>query len=373
MNKDMGHLKAGFAGRPLQIGFIPDVDSAPIIVAQESGLFQKFELQVELHRETRWASIRDKVIYGDLDAAHAPATLPFIANLGLESDRCACVAGMVMSLQGNAIVVSSELRAEGVCDAATLRDLVYRKWGRRTYTFGVVFPYSPPYFLLRQWLNSGGIIPGIEVRIVVVPPAQLFPTLKLGYIDGFCGGEPWTSLAIESGSGHGIATSEEMAALHPEKVLMVRRDFAQARAAEHERLIAALLEAAAFCDDPKNIPVLSDMLSQPKYVNAPATCIASALARQGDANSGLAMRTSTIFHRYNANDPSDSKAGWIVDRLYELMEENLLMVPPIQRIPVIRNVFRRDIYERARTLSRNATQKLEAELENFPSEKINAA
>jgi hypothetical protein len=129
--------------RPLQVGFIPDTDCAPLVAARESGLFDKYELRVQLRRETRWANIRDKVIYGELDAAHAPATLPFITNLAIESDHCACVAGMVLSLQGNAITVSSELRDAGVRDAATLRELVYRNWGRRTYTFGIVFPHSP--------------------------------------------------------------------------------------------------------------------------------------------------------------------------------------------------------------------------------------
>jgi len=230
---------------PLQIGFIPDGDCAPIAVARESGLFEKYELNVELRRETRLSNIRDRTIEGDLDAVHAPATLPFITNLGIDSDRCACVTGMVLSLQGNAITISKHLWDEGVRDGSTLRDLIFRNWGKRTFTFGVVFPYSPAYLLLRRWLREGSITSS-EVRIVVVHPAQMFPTLKLGYIDGFCAGEPWTSLAVEADAGVCVATSRELSPLHPEKVLMVRNDFAEARAEEHERLIAALLEACAF-------------------------------------------------------------------------------------------------------------------------------
>src|ERR1044071_4610747 len=152
-------------GRPLQLGFIPDGDCAPLIAARESGLFEKYELHVELQRRTRWANIRDGIIEGDLDAAHAPASLPFVVNLGIDSDRCACVAGMVLSLQGNSITISRELWEQGVRDGATLREQVSRNWGRRTFTFGVVFPHSPPYFLLRQWLQAGGILPHTEVRI----------------------------------------------------------------------------------------------------------------------------------------------------------------------------------------------------------------
>src|SRR3954470_10181489 len=153
----MNNSMAGFPGivqrgsRSLRIGFIPDTDCAPIIAARESGLFEKYELEVELQRETGWANIRDQVLHGGLDAAHAPASLPFIANLGVDCDRCACVTGLVLSLQGNAIVISPQLWDEGVRDAKTLRDVIYRWRGRRTITFGVVFPHSPPYFLLRQW------------------------------------------------------------------------------------------------------------------------------------------------------------------------------------------------------------------------------
>lgn len=341
--------KSGADPGRLQVGFISDADCAPIVAAKESGLFEKYELTVELHRETRWASIRDKIIDGELDAAHAPATLPFITNLGLDSDRCACVTGLVLSLQGNAITISKELASEGVTDAATLRELVYRRWGRRTYTLGVVFPHSPAYFVLRDWLKQGGLIPGIEVRIVVVPPAQLFPMLKLGYIDGFCGGEPWNSLAVESGAGKCLTTSAGIAPLHPEKVLMVRRDFADERADEHERLIAALLESCAFCDQKANHGQLATMLSLPQYVNAPAESIQHGLEGKSDPlpfPEHTAAR-SMVFHGYKANDPSDSKASWLVERLYELMEENVLCSSSLKHAPMIRNVFRRDIFERA--------------------------
>lgn len=51
-------------GKPLQIGFIPDGDCAPIAVARESGLFDKYELNLQLQRETRLSNIRDRMIEG---------------------------------------------------------------------------------------------------------------------------------------------------------------------------------------------------------------------------------------------------------------------------------------------------------------------
>lgn len=356
--------------RPLQVGFIPDLDCAPLVIAHESGLFQKYEVRVELRRETRWTSIRDKIVNGELDAAHAPATLPFIIDLGIESDQCASVVALVMSLQGNAITVSRELWEKGIRDAAGLRDEIFQNWGRRTYTFGVVFPFSPPFFLLRNWLKQGGILPGIELRVVVVPPAQLFPMLKLGYIDGFCGGEPWTSLAVDSQSGRTLATSADIAPLHPEKVLMMRHDFARNRASEHERLIAALLEAAAFCDQPKNRPMISEILSRAEYVNAPVSCLEAGFSGPSGVKSVPHGRISgaSVFHRLQANDPTDSKAAWITDCLYQLMDESKLPMRFMNRTPVIRNLFRRDIFQRARALMQSQTDKLSAEADAYSAQ-----
>jgi ABC-type nitrate/sulfonate/bicarbonate transport system substrate-binding protein len=352
-------------GEPLQIGFVPDGDCAPIAVARESGLFDKYEVDVQLRRETRLSNIRDRMIEGELDAVHAPATLPFITNLGIDSDRCACVTGMVLSLQGNAITISRHLWDEGVRDGKTLRDLIFRNWGRRTFTFGVVFPHSPAYLLLRRWLREGCVSPS-EVRIVVVHPAQMFPTLKLGYIDGFCAGEPWTSLAVEAEVGVCVATSRELAPLHPEKVLMVRNDFAEKRPSEHERLIAALLEACAFCDQPINRPLISEMLAQPQYVNAPTDCLKNILGVE-DLEDRPAPEAAplNIFYKYNANDPTDDKATWVLGHLYEMIEQRALPLPPSGRTPVLKNIFRRDIFQRAKATVFDQAQALMLEAQSY--------
>ena len=335
---------------PLRIGFLPVSDCAPLVYASEGGLFEKYDLEVQLQRESSWAGLRDKVIYGDLDAAHAPATLPFLANLGLESDPCSCVSGMVLGLQGNAITLSRRLWDQGVRSPETLRERIYKDWGKRTYTFGVVFSLSPQELLLRHWLKSAGIVPEVEVRIVAIPSSQMFPTLKLGYIDGYCVGEPWTSVAVQAGVGVCVATSAEVAPLHPEKVLMVRQSFAAGRPEEHERLLAALLEACAFCDAPQNRPLLSEMLAHPQYVNAPAECVKAGLVgpfKLGERNvrdhSDL-----TIFHDYEANDPTDEKARWIMDGLYELLQQSLFKNKALGHAPVLKNIFRRDTFERAK-------------------------
>src|SRR6266404_4507432 len=95
--------------KPLRVGFLPETDCAPIIVAHEFGLFKKYDLQVELESQPSWKHLHDKIINGRLDAAHAPGMLPFLINLGLTPEKSDCLSGLILSSQGNAITISREL------------------------------------------------------------------------------------------------------------------------------------------------------------------------------------------------------------------------------------------------------------------------
>src|SRR6185295_15814392 len=134
----------------IRLGFVALSDCAPIVMAQELGLYAKYGVSVELHREVGWATIRDKVVYGELEAAHAPAGLVVAASCGLGSIQRECVTGLVISLNGNAITLSQGLWRQGVRDGKTLREQVVH--GNRLYTLAVVHPYSAHSILLRNWL-----------------------------------------------------------------------------------------------------------------------------------------------------------------------------------------------------------------------------
>src|SRR5215469_2838677 len=152
------------AAAPLRLGFVPLTDCAPLVMAHELGLFRKYGLRVELHRELGWATVRDKIVYGELDAAHALAAMPVAATLGLGSIRCDCLTGLVLNLHGNAITLSNDLREHGVHNGASLRQTLLRLRREKTFTFGAVAPFSSHNFLLRKWLKNFGIDPERDVR-----------------------------------------------------------------------------------------------------------------------------------------------------------------------------------------------------------------
>src|SRR5258706_1780407 len=359
MNKKAHLTKMPATQRKLRVGFVPLTDCAPLVMAQELGLFRKFGLNVALSRELGWATIRDKVIHGELEAAHAVAGMPVAATLGLGSIPCDCVTALVLNLHGNAITLSNELRKRGVRDGKTLHEEINRSRRDKIFTFGVVYPFSSHNFLLRDWLTTAGIHPDRDARIVVVPPPQMVANLKAGNLDGFCVGEPWNSVAVQSRVGWCVATSAELAPGHPEKIFMVRRDFAGQRDAEHVALIAALLEACEFCDAPDNREQIIATLAQPAYVNVPASALRRGFSTEFDFGHGEVRHITNfnVFHRHNANEPSSDKAAWVLQRL---RASGLCADVSLLNAEFGRRIFRMDIFNRAVCL-RNPTTNIDHE------------
>lgn len=317
-------------------------------MAAELGLFAKYGIEVELHREVGWATIRDKIIYGELDAAQAPAGLVVAASCGLGSVQTDCLTGLVLNLHGNAITLSQSLWQRGVRDGATLRREIAQ--GGEPMIFGVVHTYSAHSFLLRNWLRAHRIEPDRDVRIVVVPPAQVHGNLRAGHLDGYCVGEPWNSLAVLTKTGWCVATSEELAPRHPEKVLMVRREFAKRSEREHLALIAALIESCAFCAQPENRERLIEMLAQPDYVAVPIQALRMAMAGTFDYGHGRIEKQPGfhIFSGDDVNEPTPEKADWVIQNL---LASGLVKDPSLVPTERASDWFRADIFQQAKALT----------------------
>jgi ABC-type nitrate/sulfonate/bicarbonate transport system substrate-binding protein len=341
--------------RPLRLGFVPLNDCAPIVMAHELGLFERYGLVVKLSREIGWATVRDKIVYGELDAAHAVAGLVFVCSFGLGALRTDCLTALVLNLHGNAITLSNELRACGVHDGKTLKFEIERTRGKRRFTFGVAFAYSSHNFILCEWLRAAGIEPQVDIEIVTVPPPQMFPNLQAGNLDGYCVGEPWNSLAVMRRAGWCIATSAELAPLHPEKVLLVRRDFAEEREAEHLALIAALIEACEFCDRPENRERVMETLAQPEYLNAPIRALRMSMNGTFDFGHGRIKKDAdfNVFSHRGANEPTKEKGEWV---LRQMCASGALKDPTLIRPDSITELFRADIFHQAKQLIKNNHQ-----------------
>jgi ABC-type nitrate/sulfonate/bicarbonate transport system substrate-binding protein len=193
--------------------------------------------------------------------------------------------------------------------------------------------------------------------------------LKAGHLDGFCVGEPWNSVAVESGIGWCAAVSAELEPGHPEKVLMVRRDFAEERAEEHLALVAALLEACEFCDAPQNRDTLIDWLARPEYVGAPGTTLRRGIYSEFDFGNSCvrAVPEFNVFYRHHANEPSAAKAVWVLKRFAERAGTE----GAAPDFALGRRVFRMDLFENAAAL--RATKRSTHENQNPPKNELTLA
>jgi two-component system, oxyanion-binding sensor len=330
----------------LRLGFVPLTDCAPLVMAHELGLFRKYGLRVRLSRELGWASIRDKIIHGELEAAHALAAMPLAVTLGLGSVACDCLTALVLNLHGNAITLSNDLWNRGARDANTLREEVVRSHREKVLTFGAVFSFSSHRHLLRKWLASAGVNPDRDVRIVIVPPPQMVANLQSGNLDGFCAGEPWNSMAIQARAGWCAAVSAELDPGHPEKVLMVRQEFAEKHEDEHLALVAALLDACEYCTAPENHDEVVATLARPEYVDAPAAVLRCGTNGPFDFGRGnvRAVPDFCVFHGHESNEPSMDKAA----RIFELVRDSgFCPDPSALTFALGRRVYRQDIYQKA--------------------------
>ncbi|MES2488355.1 MAG: CmpA/NrtA family ABC transporter substrate-binding protein, partial [Pseudomonadota bacterium] len=138
----------------LTIGFIPLTDCASIVMASELGLFKKYGLNVTVSKEASWAAVRDKLVLGQLDAAHVLYGLVYGAHLGIGSQKKDMAILMGLNHNGQAITLSNKLKDAGVVDGASLKKVVDKK--EREYTFAQTFPTGTHAMWLYYWLGANG-------------------------------------------------------------------------------------------------------------------------------------------------------------------------------------------------------------------------
>lgn len=305
---------AGPARSGLRLGFVPLSDCAPIAVAHETGIFRRHGLNVTLSRELGWASVRDKMYYGDLDAAQCLAGIAFALGLGLNDLRCEVAVPLILNLHGNAITLSNELSPKQIGRGEGLRNFITHQWkSERPLTLAATHRYSSHHILLHGWLRRHGLTPGQDLEVIFLPPPLMPRHLQAGHIDGYCVGEPWNSESVMAGLGWCPVTSADLSLGHPEKVLLLSGRFLHERQDEALRLTAALLEACRLCQSQEFRPELVEILSRPEYTGASREVLLNSLgSRFHDGGSGQEADSFHIFHGDDVNRPTMEKASWVL-------------------------------------------------------------
>jgi ABC-type nitrate/sulfonate/bicarbonate transport system substrate-binding protein len=295
----------------VRLGYVPLIDCAPLVVAQETGIFARHGLSVSLHRVIGWATIRDSLFYGELDAAQSIAGIAFALGFGLTDLRCEVSVPLILNLHGNAITLSNELPHDEIKDGSGLKNYLVRHWKKdRPFTLASTHRFSSHSVLLHAWLARHGLSQH-DIEIIILPPSLMPAHLKAGHIDGYCVGEPFNSESILGGYGWSPVTSADISYGHPEKVLLVSGEFVRERKDDLVKLVAALLESCKLCQHPDFRNDLIAILAQRNFTAAPEEILRNSL---GDVFfTGVGETPNKAFHIFHGdavNRPSTDKASW---------------------------------------------------------------
>ena len=330
----------------LRVGFIPLTDCAPVVMAAVKGFDKKYGMTLQPSKEASWAAVRDKLTSGELDAAHALYGMIYGLQLGVAGPQHDMANLMTLNNNGQAITLSSQLKTQGVTDAASLKQAVAAQ-PKGAFTFAHTFPTGTHAMWLYYWLASAGIHPFDDVRTLVVPPPQMVMNMKIGNMSGFCVGEPWNQRAISDNIGFTAATSQQIWPDHPEKILATRAEWVKSNPNSARALTAAVLEAARWIDaSDDNRRETAAVLAQRAWINTKVETLEGRMLGQYQNGLGKSWQDAHPMRFFGDGAVS---FPWLSDGMWFLTQMKrwgMLSADP-DYLAVARQINRIDIYKQA--------------------------
>jgi nitrate/nitrite transport system substrate-binding protein len=331
----------------LKFGIIALTDCSSIVIAHEKGFFKKYGINSTVLKGANWAAIRDSLSNGDIQATHMLIGMPLASTMGLlGSPKKPMIAPWVINRNGQGISLKKAFKGKVKSDPKALKPMVEAaKKAGKPMSFAMTFPPGTHAMWMRYYLGAGGINPDKDVALITIPPPQMVANMKIGKMDGFCVGEPWSARTIVEGIGFTSVTSQDMWKDHPEKVCAFTAEFAEKNPKTVKAVLKALHEASVWLDNMKNRPEQVKIVSQATYINCPPEIILGRLQGHYDYGDGRKKEDPyyMIFHNRNCNYPQPKYATWFLTqfRRWGMVEGT----PDYEG--VAREVMRTDLYEEA--------------------------
>ncbi|HQS37173.1 MAG: nitrate transporter [Methylotenera sp. 24-45-7] len=328
----------------VNIGFIPLTDCAPLVLASTMGFDEKYGIKIRLSKEASWSAIRDKLISGDLHAAHALYGMVYGVELGIGAQQKAMAVLMTLNQNGQGITLSNQLKTLGIVTGSDLSEFLKQHTSK--LSFAQTFPTGTHAMWLYYWLASQNIHPLHDIKTTVVSPPQMVANISAGNVAGYCAGEPWNARAVYDNVGFTVATSQDIWADHPEKVLGVTAEFANAYPQTCRAMIMAVLEACRYLDVMANRSEVTAVLAAKEYVNAPQQVIYDRFIGQYDNGNGKQWQDAHAIKFFNdgaVTYPYLSDAMWFMT---QFKRWGLLKAHP-DYLAVANKVNRIDLYQQA--------------------------
>lgn len=269
----------------LTIGFVPVNDCAPFAIAWEKGFFRKYGLNVTLSREASWATSRDGVIFGRLDASPVVSGAVTNARIGAEGARHAPLcAAMTIHRHGNAMTFNKTMWESGLRPWHEYQGNLgkfeqdfrnyFEKLPLENRVLAVVLSSSIYEYFVRYLAAATGFNPDEEFRLIIIPPPQMVSNMKLGAMNAYMVAEPWNTRALSPLGKQGeqvgftFAQGREIWQGHPDRLLAVMESFIEENPKTYRSLVMAMIEACQYCSDEKNRPEVAQIITERSFTGA---------------------------------------------------------------------------------------------------------
>jgi nitrate/nitrite transport system substrate-binding protein len=296
------------------LGFIALTDAAPLIIAKEKGLFDKYGMpDVEVAKQASWGTTRDNLVLGSagngIDGAHILTPMPYLISSGQVTQNNQPMPMYILArlnLDSQCISVGQEyIDLEVGADTSRFKEaLAAKRAAGNPVRAAMTFPGGTHDLWIRYWLAAGGIDPDSDIETIVVPPAQMVANMKVGSMDCFCVCEPWNHQLINQGIGYTAVNTGELWNRHPEKAFGMRADWVDANPNAAKALLMAVQEAQMWCEEMENREEVAAIVSKRNWINAPVNDIVDRMKGKFDYGTGRVEENSPHIMKYWADHAS---------------------------------------------------------------------
>ncbi|MCH4091404.1 ABC transporter substrate-binding protein [Acetobacter sp.] len=248
---------------PIRIGVLQLADSAPVIMAQQQGLFARHGLETDIVVSPSWANIADGLVWKKLDAAVVFCPLAMMTALGRRGHGTLLRPLGTISRGGNTIMLRGANPVETIWHAGSQGRRAFDIWrsgiGRRP-RIAVVHSYSTHLLILRRFLKMIDVDMESDIELLVMPPVDMIHALSEKKIDGGCVGPPWGTEAERIGVAFRVGGSSSVFPDHVEKIMVASGELACSEP-KMQAMTRALQEAISFCQQPHHRQGITDALA----------------------------------------------------------------------------------------------------------------
>ncbi|MBD1995547.1 ABC transporter substrate-binding protein [Leptolyngbya sp. FACHB-541] len=267
----------------ITLGYIPIVESAPIVIAQQKGFFAKYGMtEVTVSKQSNWASARDNVVIGSgnggIDGGQWQMPMPHLISEGLitNGQKLPMYVLAQLNTQGNGIAISGIHTGKGIgLDISNAAEYVkgFQATQGRKFKAAHTFPNVNQDFWIRYWFSAGGVDPDTDIDLLAVPSAETVQGMRTGSMDAFSTGDPWPYRIVSDDIGFMATLTAEMWPFHPEEYLAIRADWVDANPKATKAILKGIMEAQQWCDDPANRAELIQIVSGRNFFDVPANVL----------------------------------------------------------------------------------------------------